>query len=103
MCTCPEGEPAAQLADALVTEELAACVNRVPGLVSHYRWQGTVQRDREILLLIKTTRAQLAALTARLRVLHPYELPEIVAVPVVGGLEDYLDWVRVSVAGLPSS
>jgi len=99
LCTCPEGPPAARLAEALVAERLAACVNRLPGVVSIFRWEGQVQQDSETLLLIKTTQARLPALTERIRSLHPYELPEVVAVPVLGGLDEYLDWVRASVAG----
>lgn len=102
LCSCPDGAPAAQLAERLVAENLAACVNRIAGVVSHYRWHGRMQQDTETLLLIKTTQEQLAALRARIAVLHPYELPEVVAVPVVGGLEEYLDWIRASVSG-PSS
>lgn len=98
LCSCPEGDSAAQLASALVEARLAACVNRVPGLVSTYRWEGEVQQSDEVLLLIKTTRERLPALSTQIRALHPYELPEIIAVPVLGGLEEYLDWVRASVA-----
>lgn len=92
-CTCPDAGIATHLADTLVAEQLAACVNIVPGLRSVYRWQGTVERSDEVLLLIKTTRTRLAALTARVLALHPYELPEVVAVEVAGGLSTYLDWV----------
>ena len=99
LCTCPDGAPAAQLAETLVDEGLAACVNRLPGVVSNFRWQGRVTQETETLLLIKTVRARLAALTARVRELHPYELPEVIAVPVSGGLEEYLDWVRASATG----
>lgn len=102
LCTCPEGDFAAQLARTLVAEALAACVNCVPGIVSHYRWQGQPEQDTETLLLIKTTQARLPALSARIRELHPYELPEVVAVPVLGGLAEYLDWIRAGVSG-PSS
>ena len=102
LCTCPDGDPAAHLAETLVTESLAACVNRVPGVVSHYRWQGRLQQDTETLLLIKTTQARLAALSARIRELHPYELPEVLAVPVQGGLDEYLDWIRTGVSAVPS-
>jgi periplasmic divalent cation tolerance protein len=98
LCTCPEGEAAAHLARTLVEEGLAACVNRLPSVVSNYRWEGRAQEDTETLLLIKSTEERLAALTARIRSLHPAELPEVVAVPVMGGLEDYLDWVRASVS-----
>jgi periplasmic divalent cation tolerance protein len=103
LCACPDGAPAAELADALVAERLAACVNRLPGVVSVFRWEGRVQQESETLLLIKTTRGRLEALTGRIRSLHPYELPEVVAVPVVGGLERYFDWVRESVSGAPTS
>ena len=103
LCTCPDGAPATQLAESLVGERLAACVNRVPGVASCFRWQGEVQHETETLLLIKTTRARLAALTARVRELHPYELPEVIAVPVMGGLEQYLDWVRAGVTGTSTS
>lgn len=92
-CTCPDTESATRLADALVGERLAACVNVVPGLRSVYRWHGEIERSDEILLLIKTTRDRLDALTVRVRDLHPYELPEVVAVEVAGGLSTYLDWV----------
>jgi periplasmic divalent cation tolerance protein len=99
LCTCPAGAPAAQLAETLVEEGLAACVNRLPGVVSNFRWEGRVQEESETLLLIKTTADRLPAVTARVTELHPYELPEVVAVPVEGGLEDYLDWIRASVSG----
>ncbi|WP_147653138.1 divalent-cation tolerance protein CutA [Vulcaniibacterium gelatinicum] len=92
-CTCPDAASADALALALVEERLAACVNRLPGLRSVYRWQGAVEQAEEVLLLIKTTTERLPALTARLRALHPYELPELVAVEAAGGLPDYLAWV----------
>lgn len=92
-CTCPDADSATRLADALVGEHLAACVNVVPGLRSVYRWQGAVERSDEALLLIKTSRDRLDTLTARVRDLHPHELPEVVAVEVAGGLSTYLDWV----------
>ena len=93
-CTCPDRPVADRLAEALVGEGLAACVNVVPGLHSVYRWQGAIERSDETLLLIKTTRAGLPALSARIVELHPYELPEVVAVEVAGGLSAYLDWVE---------
>ena len=98
-CTCPDRPVADRLAEALVTEGLAACVNVVPGLHSVYRWQGAIERSDETLLLIKTTRTGLPALSARIVELHPYELPEVVAVEVAGGLSAYLDWVAEQVAG----
>jgi len=92
-CTCPDQETAARIAERLVGDRLAACVNLLPGLTSVYRWQGEVQQEAEVLLLIKTVAARLPALTGTLRGLHPYELPEIIALPITDGLPDYLTWV----------
>jgi periplasmic divalent cation tolerance protein len=92
-CTCPDTATAQAIADVLVGERLAACVNVLPGLRSVYRWQGAIERADEALLLIKTVRGQLPALQARVAALHPYELPELVAVEVAGGLAAYLDWI----------
>jgi periplasmic divalent cation tolerance protein len=93
-CTCPDVASAQKLADALVGERLAACVNRIPGIASTYHWKGEVVTEREELLLIKTTAAQFPALKERLLALHPYELPELIAVPITEGHHPYLDWVR---------
>ncbi len=92
-CTCPDADAATRIADALVDECLAACVNILPGLRSVYRWQGQIERADEALLLIKTTRDRFDALSARLVALHPYELPEVLAVEAAAGLPAYLDWV----------
>lgn len=92
-CTCPDTATAQAIADVLVGERLAACVNVLPGLRSVYRWQGRVERSDEVLLLIKTTAARLPALSTRVLELHPHELPEVVAVEVAGGLSAYLDWI----------
>ena len=100
-CTCPDVDSAARLAEALVEERLAACVNVMPGLRSVYRWQGAVERSDEVLLLIKTTRSRLPALSARVLELHSHELPEVVAVEVVGGLPAYLDWVTEQTSDPP--
>ena len=94
LVTTPDAEVAAQLARRLVEEGLAACVNLVPGVRSVYRWQGAVQEDAEILLIAKTRAALVDALAARVRELHPYELPEVIALAVAAGSEPYLDWVR---------
>lgn len=91
--TCPDETVGRALARAIVDAGLAACVNVVPGITSVYAWQGEISEDTECLLVIKTVEDQLTALTDRLRDLHSYELPEIVAVPVSGGLPAYLDWV----------
>lgn len=91
--TCPDAECADRLARALVGERLAACVNALPGVRSTYRWQDRIEQSDEVLLMIKTSADRLEALTARLRQLHPYELPEVVAVEVRDGLDAYLAWL----------
>ena len=91
-------DPAA-LARTLVEERLAACVNVLPVMTSYYRWKGTVEEDREQQLIIKTTPSRLPALEARLRELHPYEIPELLVLPIVGGSSAYLAWLQESVAG----
>jgi periplasmic divalent cation tolerance protein len=100
LCTCPNAESAERIATALVTEKLAACVNQLPGVRSTYWWQDQVQTDEEIQLVIKTTTAKLATVEARIKALHPYAVPELIAVPVVGGSSEYLEWVRRSVEGI---
>ena len=98
LCTCPDRETGQRLAESLVEERLAACVNLVPGLTSVYRWEGRVQQDSEVLLLIKTVEARVEPLSERLRQLHPYEVPEIIALPIASGLTDYLNWVSECVS-----
>jgi periplasmic divalent cation tolerance protein len=97
LSTCPDEASARRIAAVLVEERLAACVNRVPGLQSTYFWDGRLRDEAEILLIVKTTTGRLAELEARLKALHPYELPELVTLPVAGGNERYLDWVRLGV------
>ncbi|CAN5606347.1 divalent-cation tolerance protein CutA [soil metagenome] len=92
-CTCPDAETATRIAQAVVSEHLAACVSVLPGVRSLYRWEGAVEQADEMLLLAKTTLARLDALTARIQELHPLELPEVIAVEVVGGSAAYLAWV----------
>ena len=93
-CTCPDDSTARQLAESLVQEKLAACVNITAPITSVYRWQGKINSDSEAMLLIKSTEAAYPRLEKRLREQHPYELPEIIAVPVKTGLNDYLEWVE---------
>lgn len=92
-CTCPDRDTASRLARELVAEKAAACCNVVEGLTSVYRWQGKVEEDPEVLLIAKTTRERFPALERSLQDNHPYELPEILAVPVTAGLAGYLEWV----------
>ncbi|MEW5903019.1 MAG: divalent-cation tolerance protein CutA [Pseudomonadota bacterium] len=89
----PDRAAAEHIAEALVTNRAAACVNILHGCTSVYRWQGGLERAEEVPLLIKTTRAAYAGLEQKLRELHPYEVPEIVALPVTAGWPAYLDWV----------
>jgi len=96
LITCPNQEVGETIGHALVEERLAACVNVIPGLRSIYRWEGKICRDPEVLLLIKTRRARLAALTRRVKTLHPYSVPEVIALPLAGGSSPYLAWVRKS-------
>ena len=94
LCTCPDEATARQIATALVAGGLAACVNRIPGIRSLYRWEGQIQDDGEELLVIKTTADRYAAAEAAIQARHPYDLPEIIALPVSAGSAAYLDWVR---------
>jgi periplasmic divalent cation tolerance protein len=93
LLTAPDEETGRRLAHALVEERLAACVNLLPGVRSIYRWKGAVEEASEVLLLAKTRAGRVAALAARVRALHPYELPEVVALPVTDGSRAYLRWV----------
>lgn len=98
-CTCPDAATADSLAFPLVDENLAACVNRVTGVRSTYRWEGRIRDDEEILLIIKTSARRLATLSARIQALHAYEVPEVIAVEVAGGSERYLAWLGQTVSG----
>jgi len=93
LTTCPNRRAADRLARALVGERLAACVNVVPIAHSVYRWRGRVESAREFLLVIKSLRRAYPKLEKRLRALHPYELPEVVAVPIRSGFRSYLAWI----------
>lgn len=103
LITVPSPEAGERIARPLVEEHLAACVNLVPGLTSVFWWEGAVQTEAEALLIAKTRRHLFEALAARVRSLHPYTVPEIIAIPLAAGNQAYLDWVRdaVSQAGEP--
>ena len=96
LMTAPKGRRAEALARDLVTRRLAACVNVVPGVTSHYRWQGRLCRDAEVLLIAKTSAAKLAALERWVSANHPYTVPEVLALPVAGGSKPYLRWLAGS-------
>ena len=93
--TFPSAEAARAAGRVLVAERLAACVNLLPGLTSIYVWQGEQHESEETLALVKTRREHYAALEKRLRELHPYETPEIIAVEIGAGLPAYLEWAAV--------
>lgn len=93
LSTCASGEEAERIGRSLVEKRLAACVNILAGVRSLYRWKGAVQDDREVLLVIKSSRALFAQLRAEIEKLHSYEVPEIIAVPIVDGSERYLEWL----------
>jgi periplasmic divalent cation tolerance protein len=89
----PDAQSADKAARELVERKLAACVNRVPAVQSVYRWNGAVEQATETSLLIKTTKGRYQELEAAIKTLHPYDLPEIIALPIVNGLPAYLDWI----------
>ena len=94
LSTCPDAESAERIARALVAEGLAACVTRLPGAHSTYRWNGAIESADEVQLLVKTRWERLQAAIDRLRELHPYDLPEALAIRAEAGLPAYLDWIR---------
>lgn len=101
LTTCPDRETAERIARQLVDERLAACVSLLPGVHSVYRWEGRVESGDEVLLLVKTTRELAGALTGRIVALHPYALPEVLAIEADGGLPAYLDWIARETAPGP--
>lgn len=99
LVTAPDGDTAERLGRALVQERLAACVNVVPAITSIYRWEGRVETDAEVLLVIKTATRGFESLRRRVVELHPYDTPEVLALDVRDGARAYLDWVVGSVGG----
>ncbi len=93
LCTCPDKDTAKKLAHLLVTKQLAACVNILPSITSVYSWEGKIESVQEHLLLIKSSKANYQAIETTLFKHHPYEVPEIIAVPIERGLPEYLDWI----------
>lgn len=93
MSNFPDAASAADMARSLVERKLVACVNCLPGVRSVYRWQGAIEEAEEVTLLMKTTQGRYAELERAIRVAHPYQLPEIIAIPVTAGLPAYLQWV----------
>ncbi|MDH5409513.1 MAG: divalent-cation tolerance protein CutA [Gammaproteobacteria bacterium] len=97
ICTVPDQATASLLADKLVSAGLAACVNIVPGIQSVYAWQGKIEQDNELLLMIKTKSSVFSELEQLILQHHPYELPEIIAVSIEAGSTAYLDWINNAV------
>lgn len=94
--TVPNKEAGKKLAESIVTEKLAACVNRVPGIESVYQWEGKIQTDSEELLIIKTRQSLLEALTDHVKANHEYDVPEVISLPITGGNLKYLEWLKES-------
>ena len=97
--TCPDARTATSIARRLVADRLAACGNVTAPVKSIYRWKGRVHLDAEVLLLVKTRKSLVRRCVTSVRAMHPYELPEIIALPIVAGLEEYLAWVRSETSG----
>jgi periplasmic divalent cation tolerance protein len=93
LSTCKSAEEAAQIARALVEKKLAACVNVMPAVRSFYRWKGVIEDEQESLLVIKSSRGLFDQLRVEIEKLHSYEVPEVIAVPIVDGSEGYLEWL----------
>ena len=97
LCTCPDAQTAARLARGLVSEQLAACVNVLPGIRSIYRWQDNIEDEEEALMVIKSTPRGMAGVEAWLMAHHPYDVPEVVALPASHVSPPYLEWLTSQV------
>ncbi|GLX78969.1 divalent-cation tolerance protein CutA [Thalassotalea insulae] len=98
LSTCPSQEVAEQIADTLVKENLAACINILPQITSIYQWQGKIERDQEVQLLIKTKVELFPVINDRITQLHPYDVPEVIALDITQGSHAYLQWIDESLA-----
>jgi periplasmic divalent cation tolerance protein len=97
ICACPDEESAIHIAENIVAQKLAACVNVLPSVYSVYRWQENVESAKENILLIKTTLEKYATLEKVLTSIHPYDIPEIIAIDISNGLPSYLQWLEASI------
>jgi periplasmic divalent cation tolerance protein len=93
LCTCPSAEVAETIASQLVEYRLAACVNILPGVRSVYQWEGKIETAQEQLLLIKSPQDHFEAIELLIKTQHPYQLPEIIAIPIARGSDEYLQWI----------
>lgn len=98
LVTVPDIDTGRQLARTVLEQRLAACVQLVPGLESHYWWEDKLTQGQEVLLILKSTSAQWTTLRNTIQERHPFEVPQIVALPIEAGLQSYLDWIRTEVA-----
>lgn len=94
--TAPSEDAAAVIARALVEQKLAACVNIVRNIRSIYSWQGKIEDDAEVLMIVKTQKKHFTALSEKVKELHSYDIPEIIALPILKGSDDYLEWIKAS-------
>lgn len=94
LCTCPDRESAEKIARQLINDKIAACINILPGITSIYTWQGNIETEQEHLLLIKTRKDRFQAIEKSIQTSHPYEIPEIIAIPVENGLAEYMQWIE---------
>jgi periplasmic divalent cation tolerance protein len=97
--TAPDTDEAGKIAGILLEKRLAACVNTVPGVNSIFRWQGNLESEHEILLIVKSKASRFPEIIETVKQNHSYEVPEVIALPVIGGNEDYLDWLEKEVSG----
>ena len=94
LITCPDEGSAREVAETLLRERLAACVSMIPGVRSSFWWQGAIEEAEEVLLVVKARVEHLGELVEAVKEVHPYEVPEVIALPIIGGHEGYLDWAR---------
>ncbi len=99
--TVPDAKTADRISQALVEQKLAACVNRLPGIQSRYRWEGKIETAEEFLLIVKTRTSLTAEVAQAVRGLHPYSVPEIIALPIADGYAPYLTWIGASTLFTP--
>lgn len=97
LCTCPDNTSASRIAESLVKHNLASCVNIIPGIESVYRWKEKIEKSQEQLLIIKSVKEAYPYIEQNILKNHPYELPEVIAVPIETGLPDYLAWINDNV------